>query len=261
MTLGRRSGELAELLSIDYTAAMDLKRVGIWMALALCVGTRDLLAQHVSIDIHDSGVTLVARDVPLERILTEWSRIGGVEVVIRGEGLPAAPITLLLRDLTERAALDILLRDAAGYLLLGRAADATGRSSFGRIIVVPNRAPSSTNTEQTLDVSGETRTPRPTVTRRRVPALAAAPPSDVQAADVQPADQAGDPDDQAIRRPDPPRPPTPLLPPPRQPADPANPFGAVGTDRPGVIVPPSTPPPGVWYPPVTNPNARDASPK
>ena len=53
-------------------------------------------AQHLSLHIRGGRVTLDARDVTLQQILEEWTRIGGVRVV-NGQQMSATPLTLLLR--------------------------------------------------------------------------------------------------------------------------------------------------------------------
>lgn len=225
----------------------------------------------VSVDVRNGNMTLVATGATLEHILAEWSRVGNVEVTMRGEGLSRAPITLLLRDLTEREALDILLREVGGYLLVARQNPAAGRSAFERILIVPAQGDATLFRE------------RPDATVARAPRVRApveardgdgidlvSTPSFSSSAPVRSEPAAGDapePFDEIQERAGAPAggvgtaaptvpgpPPTPLLPP--TPATRAvNPFGvAAGSDRPGVLMPSGGPPPGVVYPPVTNPN-------
>ena len=113
---------------------MQTTGVLVLVVAALCVGRAD--AQQLSLAILDGRVTLDARDVPLRQILTEWARVGGVQIV-NGETITGAPVSLRLADTPERQALDILLRDASGYLLAARQAGATGLSTFDRILILP----------------------------------------------------------------------------------------------------------------------------
>jgi len=235
------------------------------LGLAAFLWTAQAEAQHVSLAINDGAVTLDARGVTVPQILAEWTRVGGVRI-INAEKIVAPPVTMLLRDVTERQALDILLRDAGGYLLFARRDGMPGSSAFEQILVVPvSTAPQA----------------RPTATGARADlapyrrAIAGAPltvPLPQAAGDDQPAVDTTSDDAGAQETPgdDPTgadasevgaRPPTPSLPPPPPPPDPGNPFGSAGaTARPGIAAPPPGPPPGVIYPPVTNPNLQQGAP-
>jgi hypothetical protein len=100
--------------------------------------------QALSLEFRDGRVTLTAENVPVSRILAEWTRVGGTQIV-HGERIPGAPLTLQLVDAPERQALEILLRNAAGYMVLARDANSTGASSFGKIMVLAttSRAPAA----------------------------------------------------------------------------------------------------------------------
>ena len=101
-------------------------------------------AQALSIEFHDGRVRLKADNVPVSRILAEWTRVGGTKIV-HGERVPGAPLTLEITDVPERQALEIVLRNAAGYMVLGRDASSTGASAFAKIMVLPttSRAPAA----------------------------------------------------------------------------------------------------------------------
>jgi hypothetical protein len=100
-------------------------------------------AQTLSLEFHDGQVKLVAENVPVSRILAEWTRVGGTKIV-NGERVPGAPVTLQL-DAPERQALETVLRGAAGYMVLARATTTPGASSFDKILVLPTttRAPAA----------------------------------------------------------------------------------------------------------------------
>lgn len=241
-------------------------------------------AQHVSLDIRNGGITVDARNVTIQEILAEWARVGGVRV-INGEKIVAPPVTLLLRDLTEREALDILLRDAGGYLLFARRDGVPGSSTFEQILIVPAgtapQAPASTAATP-ADLSATTAGPAEFAPAAAEPSD---PPLNLSARPLAPLTQSpfGDngPEQVAVEaeadaqetsdreppaagsdgpaaaqvRDTGPRPPTPMLPP-SQEADARNPFGNVaGVTHPGSITP-AGPPPGVVYPPVTNPDVE-----
>lgn len=224
-------------------------------------------AQHVSLDLRDGKVTLDARDVSLDEVLTEWTRTGGTRIVRVRDGAIVAPrLTLLLRDITEREALDIVLRSVSGYLLVGRRDGFAGLSAFEQILLLPTSSPQlgPAPADAAAPRGGDTiALPRPA----RLPAQVAVAEADLAGDAAASTDSVGEPaiggnlESDDVRRESPSGaradgtryPPTPLLPPSEAP-DAQNPFGKVaGTARPGAIAP-SGPPPGVVYPPVTNPN-------
>lgn len=110
--------------------------------LALSAGAAS--AQTLSLEFHDGRVRLKAENVPVSRILAEWARVGGTKIV-HGERVPGAPLTLEIMDVPERQALEIVLRGAAGYMVLARDTTTAGASAFDRILVLPTttRAPAA----------------------------------------------------------------------------------------------------------------------
>ena len=85
----------------------------------------------------DNGrVTLVAKDVTVRQILTEWARVGQTKI-INLERIPGGPVSLELDNVPEAQALDVLLRSVAGYLAAPRPVDAPNLSHFDRIVVMP----------------------------------------------------------------------------------------------------------------------------
>lgn len=94
-------------------------------------------AQTLSLTIQDGLVNLDAAGASIRQILDAWSRIGGTKIV-NGERLTGGPVTLKLVNQPERQALETILRSAAGYMAIPRAASATpGSSMFDRIMVLP----------------------------------------------------------------------------------------------------------------------------
>jgi hypothetical protein len=89
-------------------------------------------------------VTLVAQDVPLRQILAEWARVGDTRIV-NGDKIVGPPLTLHLVDYPEGRALDVLLREAAGYMAAPRPANQPGASVYDRIMILPtSKAPTVT---------------------------------------------------------------------------------------------------------------------
>jgi hypothetical protein len=213
-------------------------------------------AQTLSLEFHDGRVKLTAENVPVSRILAEWTRVGGTKIV-NGERVPGAPVTLQL-DAPERQALDTVLRGAAGYMVLARETTSSDASAFDRILVLPttSRAPAAAAAPQPVAAS-----PQPTAQSPQFPR-----------AEPEPIDP-----DEAVENPQGPPPPAnfprgrvpnlnlpngrpiqvprenegptpsvePVVP------QPSNPFGIVpGPTRPGTINPP---------PPPRDPNAEPAA--
>lgn len=97
----------------------------------------------LQVTMKDGRVTIVARNVSLREVLQEWARVGKTTIV-NAEKLAGPPLTLQLVDSSERDALDILLRSAAGYLAVPRAASNPGTSVYDRIaILATSRAPAA----------------------------------------------------------------------------------------------------------------------
>lgn len=94
----------------------------------------------MKLDIQNGRVSLEANGVPVRQILAEWGRIGGTKVV-GAEKITGAPLTLKLVNMPERQALDIILRNTAGYMAAPRMASATpGASNYDRILILPTSA-------------------------------------------------------------------------------------------------------------------------
>jgi hypothetical protein len=97
-------------------------------------------AQQLQLSMANGRVTLVARDVPVRQILAEWARIGDTRIV-NGDKLVGPPLTLELVDYPEGRALDLILRQAAGYMAAPRPANAPGASLYDRIMILPTSRP------------------------------------------------------------------------------------------------------------------------
>jgi hypothetical protein len=113
--------------------AARLSAIVIALALALAAPA---LAGDLKLTIHDGRVTLDARDVTVSQILAEWARVGHTKI-IDGQRVPGSLVTLQLDGVTERQALDVLLRSVAGYIAAPRPQVMADASSFDRIVVMP----------------------------------------------------------------------------------------------------------------------------
>jgi len=95
----------------------------------------------VTVSFPEPGrVTITARSAPLRTILAEWGRVGGSRFV-NAERITGAPLTLELTNVTERKAIETLLRGVSGYIVGARAASVAGSSTFDRIVILPVAAP------------------------------------------------------------------------------------------------------------------------
>ena len=92
-------------------------------------------AQQVNLKISDGRVTLDATNVPARQILAEWARIGGTRIV-GAEKITGAPLTLKFVDMPERQALDIILRNVAGFIAAPRRVADASASSYDRILIM-----------------------------------------------------------------------------------------------------------------------------
>ena len=97
-------------------------------------------AQQLTLTFHEGRVTLDAAAVPVRTILSEWGRLGGTKVV-GAERITGAPLTIHLENVTEAQALEVVLRNVAGYMAAPRnVASAAGASGYDRILVMPTSA-------------------------------------------------------------------------------------------------------------------------
>ena len=77
-------------------------------------------------DAADQGRPRLARrqcECPCRQILAEWARVGGTKIV-GADKITGAPLTLHIVDMPERQALDIILRNVAGFMAAPRTASA-----------------------------------------------------------------------------------------------------------------------------------------
>jgi hypothetical protein len=100
----------------------------------------------VQISIRDGQVSIAAKDATVRQILTEWARVGRTNIV-NVERIPGASMTIELKNVPEKDALDMLLRSISGYIAAPRAPFVSDASLFDRIIVLPtSAAPNATAT-------------------------------------------------------------------------------------------------------------------
>jgi hypothetical protein len=114
------------------------------VALVLTLLAGPATASDLMLEIRDGRVTLIARDVSILQILNEWAKVGSTRIV-DAERVGGPPVTLEFGGLSEREALDVILRSAAGYVAVPRQAGDPGASVFDRILVLAasNLSPAS----------------------------------------------------------------------------------------------------------------------
>lgn len=98
--------------------------------------------QTADVSFAAGRVTITAHDTPLAAILGAWERHGGSQFVGAGR-LPEQPVSVQLVDVPEREALRVLLRSAAGYVALPKAAARAGASAYDRVLIMAERAPAA----------------------------------------------------------------------------------------------------------------------
>ena len=90
---------------------------------------------ELKLSISNGLVTIVADQVPVSRIMSEWARVGQTRIV-NGEKL-FMMVSLEVIDWPEKKALDLVLRSASGYMVAERPSAAAGASAFDRIMILP----------------------------------------------------------------------------------------------------------------------------
>lgn len=111
-------------------------KVRVALIIALLGWTVPAAAQAIKIDFRDGRVSLSAQNAPLRAILAEWTRLGGTKIV-NGERLAGPAVTLELTGVTERQAIEVLLRNTAGYIVGPRQTGSPAASTFASIVILP----------------------------------------------------------------------------------------------------------------------------
>ena len=93
-------------------------------------------AQQVSLTLKDGRVTLQAQNATIRQVLAEWERLGHVRIVGVDRLAASQPLTLTLNDVSERQALDIVLRGVPGYMVIDRMEPMAGASRYDRLVLL-----------------------------------------------------------------------------------------------------------------------------
>lgn len=111
------------------------------VAVVVLAAAAPAAAQQVTLTMQNGLVTLNATNVPVRQILAEWARVGRVAVV-NGEKVAGAPVTLQLAGVSERQALDTILRGVAGYLVSARPGTPdAGQARFDKVVILATSTP------------------------------------------------------------------------------------------------------------------------
>jgi len=102
--------------------------------------TRGADAQHLTLRIDGGLVTLDASNVTVDEILARWTAVTGLNVVSKSGVGSDAPVTLRLSGVSEREALQTVLRDLGGYIMGERRDPETGLVSVDRLLILPESA-------------------------------------------------------------------------------------------------------------------------
>ncbi len=97
----------------------------------------------VRLQIRNGRVTLEANNVPVRVILAEWAKVGRTRIENAAK-IAGGPVTLVLKDVPERDALDILLRSVSGYIAAPRPVAVADASIYDRILVLATARPAAT---------------------------------------------------------------------------------------------------------------------
>ena len=124
---------------------MQLRTLVVAVFFLACAGSAG--AQNLTLEFRDGRVSIDAANVPVRTILSEWARLGGTRVV-GAERINSSALTIHLENVPEAQALEIVLRNVAGYMAAPRSVASSGASAYDRILVLAtSTAPAaSTNT-------------------------------------------------------------------------------------------------------------------
>jgi len=112
----------------------SLAAVALSVLVTLALGSAAFADVRVS--MRDGQVSIVATDATVAEILSEWARIGQTRIV-NAERTSSDRVTIELDNVSERTALDVLLRGTSGYIVAAREVAVPNASLFDRIVVMP----------------------------------------------------------------------------------------------------------------------------
>jgi hypothetical protein len=115
---------------------MNLRSVSL-CAILLLGHAGSVSAQAVKLEFVGGLVNLTVQNAPARVVLAEWARLGGTQMV-NGNNVTGAPMTLELIGVSERYALEVILRGVPGYIVSNRQSPGVGgASAFDRVMIMP----------------------------------------------------------------------------------------------------------------------------
>lgn len=111
-----------------------------WIVVAVGFAAGVPAYAEVHITLQDGRVAISAKDATVAEIMAEWARITGMTIV-NADRLPHERETIELQNVTERQALDVLLRATGGYVAHGRAGGSPSASLIDSVFVMERTAP------------------------------------------------------------------------------------------------------------------------
>ena len=102
---------------------MQLRTLVVAVFFLACAGSAG--AQNLTLEFRDGRVSIDAANVPVRTILSEWARLGGTRVV-GAERINSSALTIHLENVPEAQALEIVLRNVAGYMAAPRSVASSG---------------------------------------------------------------------------------------------------------------------------------------
>jgi hypothetical protein len=211
----------------------------VWSVLGL-LAAHEAAAQKLSLRIDKGLVTLDADNVTVDEVLARWIDTTGLNVVSKNGYGSDVPVSVHLREVSEREALTAVLRDVSGYIMGERRDPLTGVVTVDRLMILPQSA------GQPGPVS-DPRPARPVAQRRgRAPSELSLPTQEAPRGDEAPVELAPTSSDASIENELSVAPPAPVAPTPL----PRSPFGMLqGAARPGQITAPAARPEVLLVPP------------
>jgi hypothetical protein len=120
---------------------MKLRTVIAWSAVIGALGVaQGASAQSLALRIENGLVTLDANNVTVDEILARWTAVTGLNVVSKSGVGSEVPVTLQLAGVSERVALETVLRDLSGYIMGERRDPRTGIVGIDRLLILPSSA-------------------------------------------------------------------------------------------------------------------------
>ena len=224
---------------------MRARFLGASLAIVAVLATPAVASAEVELRITAGRVWLKAVNATVGQILNEWARLGQTKIV-NGDRVPGGPVTLQLDNVSEEEALNVLLKSAAGFMGVRRAAPVAANSEFDQILILPSSTAVATAAQPVASVQRPVAQPTPVFAQPEPP------PSftpgvqrvlDAQGQPVPDDQDDGPPQPQQVPPPAPYSPEAPSGQSPAQPVGSQTPGQPVGVPVPGMTVPAPRPQP------------------